>query len=63
MIEIVYYYQRVNGHWYKATKTFYNVNKAIRFIYKCNNSSKMLYSGEFTCDDPYDMALINSRFH
>ena len=62
MIEIKFYYQKLNGHWYYAHKTFYSVHSAIKFIYKCNRSSKLLYSGEFTCDDPYDVEIINRRF-
>ena len=63
MIEIEYYYQRLDGKWYKVTKTFYSTQKAIRFIYKCNSSSRMLYSGDITCDDPFDFELIQRRFN
>ena len=62
MIEVKFYYQRTNGHWYTGFKTFHDVHKAIRFIYKCNISPKMVYSGEVECDDPYDQDLISRRF-
>lgn len=62
MIEIKFYYQKLNGNWNIATKTFNDVYKAIRFIYKCNRSPKLLFSGDVTCDDPYDLELIHRRF-
>lgn len=61
MIEVKFYYQRVNGIWYVGFKTFTDVQKAIKFIYKCVHSKKMVYSGEVTCDDPEDLEIINRR--
>lgn len=62
MIEVVYYYvSKLTGHWMKATKTFYDVKKAVRFIYKVNRTMNMSYDGEFTCDDPEDTEYINSH--
>ena len=59
MIEIKFYYRNALGKWYQAFKCFNNPYTALRFIRKCNASPKMLYSGEFTCDDPLDMEIIN----
>lgn len=63
MIEVKYYYIK------KSTNTpmvayavFHNADKALRFMYKCKTSKTLIYSGEFTCDDPYDTEYINRKF-
>lgn len=62
MIEIKYYYQKLNGIWYQAYKTFYRADKALRFLYKCKSSPRLVYDGDIACDDPLDFEYIQRRF-
>ena len=62
MIEITFYYLKVDGNWYRGTKNFNDTDKAIRFIYKCLRSSKLVFSGEINCEDDYDLEIIRHRF-
>ena len=58
MIEVKFYYKKLNGKWYQAWKSFNSAFMAVRFIRKCNASPKMIYSGEFSADDPIDAEYI-----
>lgn len=63
MIEIKYYYLKKGSNIpMVAYANFYNVEKAIRFMYKCKSSKTLIYSGEFSCDDSCDTEEINRRF-
>ena len=62
MIEIEFIYIRKDGLPSRAFKTFYNVKKAVKFLYKIKNSKNMVFTGNFSCDDPNDTEYINSHF-
>lgn len=62
MIEVKYYYIKKNGNIMQHYAYFHRVESAIRFMYKCKNSKNLVYSGEFSCTDPYDTEVINRRF-
>lgn len=62
MIEIFYYYTRKDGKIMQYSAIFTNVQKAVRFMYKLKNHKKYVFTGEFTCDDPWDTDYINSHF-
>ena len=62
MIEVKFYYMRHNGDIFQGYKYFSTAEKAVRFMYKCKRSKTLIYSGEFTCNDPYDVEYINRRF-
>lgn len=50
MIEVEFDYKTISGDWKTGKKTFYDEEKAIRFIYKCIRDPRMIYSS-FTADD------------
>ena len=62
MIEVKYYYINKFGTPIEAYVHFCRVDSAVKFMYKCKNSKNMIYSGEFSCDDPTDTEIINRRF-
>ena len=62
MITIKYYYITKDGEVKEAKAVFYDVKKAIRFLYKCKTSKNMRYSGDITCDNYYDLEYINRKF-
>ena len=62
MIEVKYLYIHKNGIVTQHYAYFYHPNKALKFMYKCNNSKTLVYTGEFSCTDPIDTEYINRRF-
>ena len=62
MIEVKFYYIKRNGDIMQYYKYFQRADQAIRFMYKCKRSRTLIYSGEFTCSDPYEVEEINRRF-
>lgn len=60
MIEILYRYRDANGEWHDAAKTFYNIEKAIRFCYVIKNKSNMYLEG-WRCDTIEENEYIDSR--
>lgn len=62
MIEIEYWYlSKKQSNWIKSFAYFTDVNKAIRFMYKCK-SDKNMRLGDWACDDAYDTEIINRKF-
>ena len=62
MIDIEYLYIRKDNTCIRHHAKFYDAQKALRFLYKLKNSKNMVYTGNITCDDPYDLEYIQSRF-
>ena len=60
MIEVEYLYKKVSGEWKQGSSTFYDIEKAIRFIYKVRSGKKFIYIG-FSCDDSETCEYINRR--
>ena len=60
MIEVMYFYHRNDGKIITHYAYFHRADRALRFIYKCIRSPKMVY-GSVNCDDPYDQEWIESR--
>lgn len=63
MIEVVYYYIKKDNTIIKNYAYFQRADKALRFMYKCKNSKNLVYSGEFSCDDPMDTDYILRKFN
>lgn len=63
MIEVKYYYIKKDNTIMEHYAYFHNANKALRFMFKCKNSKRMVYSGEFSSDDPLDTEYILRRFN
>ena len=62
MIEVEYYYKhKITGEWKKAYVYFQDVNKAVRFLYKCK-SDKYMYPGDYSCDNQWETEEIQRRF-
>lgn len=62
MIEVEYLYIGKNGNITRHCAYFHNPDKAVRFMYKCNRSKNLVYSGNFTCTSPFDTEYINRHF-
>lgn len=62
MIEIKFYYKKLDGKWYQSYKQFNNPKKAVGFLYKCKSSPRLIYDGDIACDDPMDYEYIQRRF-
>lgn len=60
MIEVEFDYKNINGDWKTGSRTFYDVEKAIRFIYKCQRDPRLSYSS-FSADDSETCEYINWR--
>ena len=62
MIFVQYcYYKKTTGKWYRAEKSFTDINKAVRFMYAIRNSKDKVYDG-FSCEDSETCEEINRRF-
>lgn len=62
MIEVEYLYIHKNGSVTKHSAYFQRADKALRFMYKCNRSKNLVFTGDFTCTDPEDTEYINRRW-
>ena len=60
MIEVEFNYKNISGEWKTGSRTFYDVEKAIRFIYKCQRDPRLSYSS-FSADDSETCEYINWR--
>ena len=63
MITIVYFYKRKLDHkWFKDEKYFYDVKKALRFMYKMDAKGRESFIDSYSCDDLEEQEYINQRF-
>ena len=62
MIEVTYCYIRKNNTIITDVATFKDVHKALRFIYKCINSSNMTLMS-YDCSDGLDQEYLDRRVH
>ena len=62
MIQVEYIYIKRDNTPIRHIAKFFNVNSAVRFMYKCVRSKNMVYTGDFTCDDSEEVFEINRRF-
>lgn len=63
MITIYYvYHRKIDNTWLRDSKTFYDVNKAVRFAYHCIHSKDKVYEG-YECDDPEINEEMNRRIY
>lgn len=60
MIEVNYYYHTRDNKWKYGSNTFYDLEKACRFIYSVIRSKNKVFDG-FTCDDEETRIYINRR--
>lgn len=63
MIEIECVYKTKEGEYKKVYKYFNSVSKAVAFLYAIKNSKTLHFTGDFTCDDEWELKEINRRFH
>ena len=50
MIEVEFNYKNISGEWKTSSRTFYDVEKAIRFIFKCQRDPRLIFVS-FGADD------------
>lgn len=60
MIEVEFDYKNINGDWKTGSRTFYDEEKAIRFIYKCKRDPRLIFSS-FSADDSETCEYIMRR--
>lgn len=64
MIEVHYFYKKKESQeeWFKGSTVFYNVRKAIRFIWFLkNHPEKYHFQGEITGDNEYEINYVLRR--
>ena len=63
MIVVKYFYKKKLDHnWYKGEKSFYDVNKAVRFMYSIDGKNKQSFVDSYECDDYEEQEYINQHY-
>ena len=50
MIEIEFEYKNISGEWKTSSRSFTDIEKAIRFMYKCKRDPRLIYKS-FSAED------------